>query len=74
MCRELRRRQAKIDKGRGGGGGGAAGSASIMVEELRADFPATMMTDAVLHNRLRERCDCQPRTVRANILNIRVWV
>ena len=61
----LRIRQSKLDKGRagGGGGGGRGGSAGITLEELRADFPLSTMSDAVLQNRLRERCGCQPRGV-----------
>ncbi|CAL8462032.1 g1563 [Coccomyxa elongata] len=62
VCRVLRIRQSKLDKGRsGGGGGGRGGAAGITLDELRADFPVSTMSDAVLQNRLRERCGCQPR-------------
>ncbi len=61
VCRLLFKRQQKIDKGRGGRAG--FGQAAISWEELRADFTPAMMTDSVLANRLRERCDCQPRGV-----------
>lgn len=62
MCRVLRIRQSKLDKGRSGGGG-RGGAAGITLDELRADFPLSTMSDAVLQNRLRERCGCQPRGV-----------
>lgn len=59
VCRELRRQQAKIDRGK------ARGSPSITMKELKEKFKS--MTSAVIQSRLRERCDCQPDRVSVNV-------
>ena len=56
VCRELRRRQARAERGRGGGG-----PPGVALPELAALFPA--FSEAAIGARLRERCNCQPLRV-----------
>ncbi len=59
VCRELRKRQARGERGRGGGG-----PASVTLAELAKLFHGFGFTHAMLAARLRERCGCQPLRVR----------
>ena len=60
VCRELRRKQARLDKAKKPGGAG--GPAGIGLGELKPLFPG--WTDAALSAKLRERCGCQSLRVR----------
>ena len=62
MLRELRARQEKLNKKAGVAGAAAVPGgpvATVTVRELLARFQ-THMSEAVLKQRLRERCFCEP--------------
>ena len=56
VFRELRRKQLKIDKGRGGG------SATVSLAQLKRNFAS--LSNYEITSRLRDRCECHPLPVR----------
>ena len=60
VFRELRRKQLKIDKGRGGG------SATVSLAQLKRNFAS--LSNYEITSRLRDRCECHPLPVRESTL------
>ena len=60
VFRELRRKQLKIDKGRGGG------SATVSLAQLKRSFAS--LSNYEITSRLRDRCECHPLPVRQSTL------
>ena len=56
IYRELRRKQLKLEKGKG------SKVASVSVAQLKKSFPSLSNYD--ITSRLRDRCECQPLPVR----------
>ena len=56
VFRELRRKQLKMDKGRGGG------SATVSLAQLKRNFAS--LSNYEITSRLRDRCECHPLPVR----------
>ena len=55
VFRELRRKQLKLEKGKG------SGIASVSLAQLKRSFPTLSTYD--ITSRLRDRCECQPLPV-----------
>ncbi len=55
IFRELRRKQLKLEKGKGGK------VASVSVAQLKKSFPSLSAYEVT--SRLRDRCECQPLPV-----------
>lgn len=55
VFRELRRKQLKIDKGKGGG------SATVSLAQLKRSFAS--LSNYEITSRLRDRCECHPLPV-----------
>ena len=55
VFRELRRKQLKLEKGKGGK------DASVSVAQLKKSFPS--LSTYEITSRLRDRCECQPLPV-----------
>ena len=56
VFRELRRKQLKLDKGKG------RGAASVSLAQLKKSFPS--ISNYEITSRLRDHCECQPLPVR----------
>ena len=56
VFRELRRKQLKIDKGKGGG------RATVSLTQLKRSFAS--LSSYEITSRLRDRCECHPLPVR----------
>ena len=55
IYRELRRKQLKLEKGKG------SKTASVSVAQLKKNFPS--LSNYEITSRLRDRCECQPLPV-----------
>ena len=60
VFRELRRKQLKIDKGKGGS------SAAVSLAQLKRSFAS--LSNHEITSRLRDRCECHPLPVRGPTL------
>ena len=59
IFRELRRKQLKLEKGKGGK------LASVSVAQLKKSFPS--LSTYEITSRLRDRCECQPLPVSSSL-------